>query len=169
MFSLLLCGSFIPALESYIEKENICILDEKVLKTFYRELQVKCMVALDEQVGEKAGALIHPPNEGFGLLGMLFEYTDWNILVGSFAHDLYTTVSSEKEIYKCTAVMLKSGRVVLLDFLEIRSLSELSRIVRYSVYSLVKQDITGSNPQIVTEQIKAVRPPYDEWGMVIYR
>ncbi len=169
VFSLLLCSGYLKALEHFIEQENISILDEKVLKTFYRKLLMDYAAPIKDTAGSKAEELLHAPKEGYGIFTMLLMYTDWEILAGSFAYDLFTTISVEKEIYKCTAAQLGSGRVVLLDFLETESLKELSRIVRYAVFKLTKQDITGSNPLIEHSSIKAVRPLLDEWGMIIYR
>lgn len=166
---MLLAAGQVRALEQYLEKQNMCILSEGEIKSFYRQLILDSGFDADESIIEKAKSLVEERKEGFGIFTGILEYTHWNLLVGSQAYDLYYAISSHKDIYKCTAVELESGRMVLLDFLEVKSLSEMERIVRFSAYKMGRMDITGSNPVVENDAVKAVRPPKDEWGMAIYR
>ncbi len=168
VFFVLICSGLSGLLEEYIEKENICILNEAIIKDFYRELIMDKALAVSEETAKRAGEMSEDSKEEFGIFRGILTYTDWGLYVGSCAYDLFDAINSTKEIYKCTAVELKSGRMVLLDFLEVESAQELARIVRFSVFKIAHLDITGSKPFIEESGIKAVRPPRDEWGMIIW-
>ncbi len=143
-------------LERFMTDESTGDVTLEILKTMYRDFLRGNILGLSEQEKSFLSEYEKKEEGRTGILSSIIGSTDWRILIGSCCRSegyFGVEASVDGKVYK------------KLDFLRPKDDEETQRIIRLLTIQETGREITGLNPEIVSDEFRAVRPYAGEWGL----